>query len=429
MKDWLRKFALFRMLGHWRWFVFYLFIPVWRAKLGYRKSLRRVREKFGRQKLKVVFVVGQTSKWKCQSVYDLMKGSSHYDPVIALVICDFEQGYTREAKAATTAAHEEYFRARGMKCVRGYSPETGRNIPLRELDPDLVFYSQPWYVDECQCPYAVADRALTFYVPYYVTNLESVSFSCGNTFVRSVFGYITLNAEVASVYRKAYAGLTCAARYLGLGHPALDVFRSVKSGTREVRTVIYAPHWSIDHPGNLNVENYSTFLETGMPILTFAESHPEIRWVFKPHPTLRSTLKNSGAWKDDAIDLYYRRWEKLGVACYDGSYIEYFKNSDALITDCGSFLVEYACTGNPIIHLISPTRKVFAQNGLEKVFDTYYQSCDAQDLYRLLQEVVLDSKDPKRGVRMAAIRAAGLCETDAAAQVVKYLEDLLAGEK
>lgn len=411
-----------KRLGHWRWFLRYVVIPVLVAKIGYRKTLRRLRLKFGNEKIKVFFVVGQVAKWKCQTIYDLMLKSKDFEPKIVLTICDFEQNLSADRKKLSIEETEAYFVARGMSCVRGYSVETGCNLSLSMLNPDIIFYSQPWEVDFCQYPYAVASRALTFFVPYYVTNLESIAFACDSPFQRTLFEFIALNEAVADAY--AHWSKVRAGRFIGLGHPSLDLLQEMVGGT-PAEYVIFAPHWSFDHPGNRNSENYSTFLETGWPMLRFAEAHPEIKWVFKPHPTLRHALKASGVWTPVEINEYYMRWEKVGTACYDGTYGDYFRRSRALVTDCGSFLVEYACTGNPLIHLISPRRNVHAVNGLQGLFDTYYQVYNAEELGAVLQTVVIDRKDPKREARMAAIQKAGLVGGRAANRILIHLRELL----
>jgi len=43
------------------------------------------------------------------------------------------------------------------------------------------------------------------------------------------------------------------------------------------------------------------------------------------------------------VESYYAEWHNLsnGFVYDEGDYFNIFKSSDALITDCGSFLAEY----------------------------------------------------------------------------------------
>ena len=40
----------------------------------------------------------------------------------------------------------------------------------------------------------------------------------------------------------------------------------------------------------------------GKDILDYAKSHPEINWVFKPHPRLRTELTYSNVWTKKEVD-------------------------------------------------------------------------------------------------------------------------------
>lgn len=160
-------------------------------------------------------------------------------------------------------------------------------------------------------------------------------------------------------------------------------------------------------------------------MLSYATSHPEIKWLYKPHPTLRICLEASGVWSRAKIAAYYAAWEALGCACYDGSYPSYFKSSRVMITDCGSFLPEYGCTGKPIIHLISSTRKIYREDGGVDAFESYYQAHDCVELEKLLQMVVVENRDPKKASRLEALSEAGLLGNNAAQNVMDYLSTIL----
>ena len=55
----------------------------------------------------------------------------------------------------------------------------------------------------------------------------------------------------------------------------------------------------------------------------------------------------------EQVEQYFDEWRAIGSIKEGTSYMELFANSSCLITDCGSFLTEYAFTGKPVIHLVS----------------------------------------------------------------------------
>lgn len=409
-----------KLLGHIRWYYRYVYCPVCEAKRGYSDVLPRLRKEARSRKLRVGFVVGSLSKWKCQSVYDLMRKSDRFDPVIVLTICDVEGELIADQRAKVIKSGFEYFTSRGMACQVAYSIDEGRCVPLSKFNLDIVFYSQPWGVADCQLPHRIANRALTFYVPYFVPNYGGVAQDCESPFQRTTFAYFTPNEKWSKAYADHLIGKCRANRFVATGHPALDGIHS--SGANKY--VIYAPHWSIDHPMNENSENFSTFLKTGLSMLEYAQSHPELNWVFKPHPTLRSVLAKIG-WDERQIDSYYSAWCSLGVYCSTGDYIKYFCDSRAIVTDCASFLVEYAATGKPIVHLKSKTAKIKPISFMADLFGSYYSVLEGERLTPVLDQILLAEEDPKRDVRIKEVSQAQLMGGHAAENIVSSIGELL----
>ena len=99
--------------------------------------------------------------------------------------------------------------------------------------------------------------------------------------------------------------------------------------------------------------------------------------------------------------------------------------SRAMITDCGSFLTEYACTGKPIIHLVSSTAKLKPLKPSADLYATYYQVHNVKELDEALDSVVVKALDPNRERRLTKVREAGLLDNYAAQNIMDELENLL----
>ena len=401
---------------------FYEFPPCLLALLRYRKRLQEVRAAYLERPVRVLFSVNCLAKWKMQTLLDKMKGDKRFEPVVAITIMDAENGLPVECKKDVLASLGRFFKSQNVPVVCAYDCEKNAAVPFQDFHPDIVFYQQPWGIAKCQQPQSVARYALTCYVPYFVVNYGGFDFDCELLFHRVLWRHFILNELWAKAFMDDQRWYGRAGKVIATGHPMLDLFNARKGDASEKRYVIYAPHWSCN-----TGEHFSTFLENGRLMLEFAKSHSELNWVFKPHPTLRRTLVELCSWSAAAVDEYYSEWERIGIVCLDGNYVDLFRDSKAMITDCASFLIEYACTGNPIIHLISSNARYRPHPISERLFASYYQVNNWDEFRTALEEVVVRSNDYKRDERLANVKEMKLCDTCAAQNIVDYLDGVLSG--
>ena len=363
---------------------------------------------------KILFMVSNTCKWKLQALYDLLKRDSIFEPTIVLVRQDTECGLTGERLRMHFNECRQFFDRRKMTCVCAYDFKRKKDIPFKRFHPDIVFYQTPWSIPSVQSPYKVSKYALTCYVPYYVSTNSQCERGIQEPLHRLLFRHYLFNQFECDFLSWNSTKFNYSGTVEAVGHPTLDQIRQgVQSYTGPQDLVIYAPHWSLSDPRTLNDLRFSTFLENGRQILDYAKQHPEIKWAFKPHPTLRGTL--AAVMSQDEIDDYYSSWEKIGEACYTGDYVSLFARSRALITDCDSFLAEYGCTGKPIVHLISKgfERKKFLL--FSDLFENFYQVRTNDELWPIFKMVVEEGKDPKLNSRRMALEKCELNNHDSSA--------------
>jgi CDP-glycerol glycerophosphotransferase (TagB/SpsB family) len=136
-----------------------------------------------------------------------------------------------------------------------------------------------------------------------------------------------------------------------IGYPIYDEYQEAKFNTSiwkvaddNLKRIIWAPHHSIE--GNNGLLKLSTFLENADSMLDIARKfHEKVQFAFKPHPMLLQVLYNHPKWGKEKTDKYYKEWENgKNTILTTGSYMELFKSSDAMIHDCGSFIIEYLYT-------------------------------------------------------------------------------------
>lgn len=393
-------------------------------KYKYWRTICRLRKVYGKSKIVVAFCVSEIAKWKSQSLYNQLAQTETYRPVIFVYPSPLEFDSKDTTIESFLERKIDFFKAKGMEVVNVWDSSSNKCVIPEVSRPDIVFYQQPWDTPPFPTPSQIADYALTFYVPYFLVNNFAIKLETCQLLHRLVFGYILQNKEHARLYevelkKKHYAG-----RCLGLGHTIVDTL-TTRIAEQEEDYVIYAPHFSFPIPGLKRPVTYSSFLENGRLILEFAKQHPEIKWVFKPHPLLKVELKKTHIWSDSEVDAYYAEWAKVGLVCETSDYIEHFQRSSAMITDCGSFLTEYSCMDKPLIRLYYHKDNLPPNPMLEKLYSTFYYAHNNNELADLLESVICRREDPNQEERHNEVVRLGLNQGNTSHRIIDYLDKLL----
>ena len=392
-------------------------------KKNQKKVLKKLRHKYKKEPIRVAFVCFEASKWKCQSLYELLSDSEYFHPFILITKNNAPQNSSKPMTAQEVSDTYKFFKEKGLETFLAFDLESQRPVPVKEFEPDIIFYQQPWYIFTSQGPVVASKFALTCYVPYFVANVSSY-LEYGLRFHRYLYKHYILNKLIFDFYSKNMENNGKNLRITG--HTQLDYFylNREKIDKTEKRYVIYAPHWSINYPP----ENYATFEWNAREILEFAKKHREIEWIFKPHPILKHRLKTQNIMSAVEIENYWGEWAKIGFVHENGDYMDIFSKTRVLITDCGSFLTEFFLTKQPVIHLVS--EKSYPYNpSAEKIVQNYYSVRNTEELKNILELVVLKREDPMREQRENAINELGFKDVFAAKNILKDIEaDLLTND-
>lgn len=370
------------------------------------KVLERLRNQ---NHYKVVFYVYDCSKWKCQSLYELMDSMNEFSPLIVVTKNAAENldnpSYQTKEEILETF---EFFKNKGMNVKLGYDFENNRHIPFKEFAPDIIIYQHPWYVETSQGPVVCSEFALTAYVPYDIatTNLES---DYNLRFHNYIENFFVFNDKFKEYY--APRMINKGENLVVTGSPSLDYFIN-NPPKNEKQYVIYAPHWTVNHSHTIA---YSTFTETGLFMLDYAKHNPQFNWLFKPHPMLKKALIDNNIMTKEEVENYYNSWQE---ACYDGDYLKYFNDSQLMITDCSTFLLEYAATQKPLVRLVSEDMPEF-NSTTEEVVKSYYNVSTLEELKQFLDMILKQHKDPLKEIRKSFINE------NAAEKITLHLNSIL----
>lgn len=384
---------------------------------NYSNNLSRIREKnCNGEIVNVCFLFNEFSKIKTQSLIKEFQADERFNVLVAITTLAGIPYHTQQRTVLENI--ESYFNRKGIEVIICYNKENGRPLPLPKTI-DILFYQQPWQIHGVHSVKQVSETSLTFYVPYFVPNYGDLMMDCMG-FHKNLFRYYVLNDDFYEMYYKEMAPYNRNLKVVG--HTVLDYFLE-KPRQNGNNLVIYAPHWSIGE----HSEKYSTFLWSGYFMLAYAKKHPELQWIFKPHPTLKRQLLNRCMLSIEEIQDYWREWESVGKVVEGTEYQTLFNNSKCLITDCGSFLVEYFPTARPLIKLTSNISKQPC-DALKKILKHYYNVDNQRELAETLDAVLIEKKDPKRYERTQAsqefLRSNGIMETSAS-RILQDIKEIL----
>lgn len=386
-------------------------------KKNKKQVLKRLKKKFNNEPLKVVFYVYENCRWKSQSLYDLMLEDERFEPLIVVTKNCAKENNANFQSIEDIKATYNFFKSKGMRVEYGYDIEKDLFIPLKNFKPDLIFYSHPWYIETSQGPVVCSKFALTYYVPYFVPS-TIIYYEYGLRFHQYLHKHYVLNETLKEFYNQVQTRKS--SNFVTAGHPQLDYFYLNKKSV-EKKAVIYSPHWSVLTNAGAR---FSTFDWNGEFILEFAKSHPEIEWIFKPHPLLYNHIIHSKYWTKEKLDNYYNEWKSIGEFYDSGDYLDIFNRARAMITDCGSFLTEFFCTEQPVIHLVNDNAVEY-NNDVKKIVKSYYQVHDINELQDYLDKVILKKQDNKKEERLALMKSLGLKDNYCAQNILKDIEEEL----
>jgi len=160
--------------------------------------------------------------------------------------------------------------------------------------------------------------------------------------------------------------------------------------------VLWNTHFTFD------VVQWSTFDLLGMDIVSWFAQHPRFALIFRPHPLLWRRLKSAFNFTDADVMALKKELSDLGIIVDERADSRHvFAASKALISDVGSFLMDYLVTGKPILYLRDPLGLGLNEEGDELV-SNFGKAETIGEVGIFLSELEL-GEDPYREKRLAAI--------------------------
>ena len=322
-----------------------------RHVVDYRLRIKKVDHK----KINVVFVCHRPAIWESlRSVYDAIKADDSFNVHIVAIPNKKELhslGLNHEVYESEGA--EEFWKKYG--CINGFDYEKKEWFDLRKLEPDYVFFQQPYNITRCEAykSWNVGQYAKICYLNYFspVSFNEIYDECTPSDFLRDISFYFTQNKKdhdfIVDRYRRlGFYDTNC----IMTGYPRYDYLKKI---TRESDIwhdkqhkkfrLVWTPRWTTNE-GNCH------FFDFKDSLFEFCIEN-DVELVFRPHPQAFLEWAATGEFSSEQQKKLRKLFEENELLHLDesGDYLSMFYSSDCLISDFSSIVYDYFLTGNPVI--------------------------------------------------------------------------------
>lgn len=369
-------------------FIKLLLLPEWfvytRIKTPF--LVNRLRKK---EQIVVAFVIFELGSWKTENLYLSMLSHNRFCPLLIVVPSLDNANENNILKAYLLKKKYTFFELNDGETIK------------KRFHPDIIFYQKPY--SRCfkkSVFYRNNLSSLFCYMSYCFRN-TTLNFN-QNSFFHNYAWQIYVENNIMKKELELFmdnkgknlvvTGLTVMDDLMKNKENYVDPWKPLGNRKR----IIYAPHHTI----NNEIVNRSTFLQYYDFMLELAEKYKdEVQWAFKPHPLLKAKLYK--LWGEKKTNDYFARWSYLENTQYEyGEYMGLFKYSDAMIHDCGSFIIEYLYTLKPVMYLANnDVLDEHTNNQTRKSLELHYIGRNRKDIETFIQNVIA-GKDVMREERL-----------------------------
>ena len=334
--------------------------------------------------IKVAFLSFYFEAWDAlDEIWQLMVADERFEPTVISIPRRLtgEVGFIDEDRVS------EFYDSVGVPHLRFNFEDSAEGLlRLKDMAPDYVFINYPWQRNY-QPGYRVeqlSEFTKVCYVPYYSMPLVNEPGETGiapHLYQQRSHQLASMVFTQDSTVRAAYAQTERGNSHVYLtGSPKIDaLLRDAKAGAqtwpiaakkvhhgqpvpqRNYR-IIWAPH----HSYGPNWLNFGMFAQMYQGMLKFAQQHPHVDIVLRPHPFLFGTLQDRGVISATELDDWLEDWQDLSNTSIDtdGGYAALFRATDLMVTDGISFIGEFPLiTGKPTVFLENPGHWEFSPLG------------------------------------------------------------------
>ena len=356
------------------------------------------------ERVRAVFFVASAAMFPARPLFDAMRRDPRFDARVA-PIPDL-RGLGSDPDAALARCRSALARDLPEEAILPVARNPDGSWPdvLSDFGADLVCHPSPYELSDFRYNprWCVGRRVLPIHVNYgYFRSAYDRDVMARESYALFWKAFFECDATLAE-YR-AHSVLHGANADV-VGYVKMDALAAAKpwprNGSR--KRVLIAPHHSVEGGANdtLALSNFQRYADF---FLALPERHPEIDFVFRPHPFLFTVLSNPSKWGRAKVDDWIARMKAHPNIRWsdEGDYFPVFASCDACVQDCGSYLVEWFYTGKPCCYLLKDPSDIdakFAPLGKDCLSHCYL-AYDEAAIESFLRDVVEGGNDPKSAAR------------------------------
>lgn len=395
----------------------------------YRKSLKdmiavrkRLNESYKKDnRIVVIFLVNYVSCWsKMVNLYEKLKANPLFKPIIVCVPYFYRVSEIRCNKNQKNETYE-YFISKGYDAVNAID-SNGKWVDLRSFEPYYVFCARPYNncLPKCYRSGSISKYALLCVILYGETISSSEAKEVINHgYFKNVFCYFSFDDTEKEIFieKNKFGIQNNIQKCEALGKVGLEyIVKKKKDKDNSRRKVIWTPRWS--------VKGGSNFFVYKDVIFELANIYNDIDFIIRPHPLMFTNFISSGIMSLEEVNSFKDKCSNSQNITLDNNkeYIETFWQSDLLISDFSSLLIEYLVTAKPIIYCLHRTRFEYTDIG-KKLLSSVYLANDKDDLIKEF-ELWHSNTDIKKEERSKLIKELEIegCSNRIVNKLIEYIE-------
>lgn len=374
-------------------------------------------------KIRVLFVLQYAQIWtSLRSVYQSLSASDNLDVKVL------------KSEFIHASASDDNMMQLDLLCHHEkIDAETNVDSVLSDFQPHVVFVQNPYdstRVQALQSYRLVALGIRVAYVPYGIEmggGLDNIQYQ-----FNSEVQQLAWRVFVRSSRNKAMYAKHCDvgdSHVVVTGHPKFDaqldidayiINPKLKAKIAGRPVVLWTPHFSVGLPAS-----WSTYRIYNQVIMQQTLARQDVFFIIRPHPLFFKEMLRQHLWGIEGEAEFRSRCDQQDNLWLDetADYTESFYASNAIMTDVGSFLLEYLPTKKPILYLHHP--QGLGLNDDADLVEHYYRADKPDDIPNYIDMVSkgLDLMKEKRTL----IQDEFLFGLDGSAgqRIAKYLIDEL----
>ncbi len=351
----------------------------------------------GKENINVIFLAIHDAVWKYEELYRFLQKDNRF--TVEIVVVPLVRNGIADIRVYNQTLG--YFKDNGYPTVSSYDNETSSWLDIKELiQPDVVFFTNPHKLTFDQYYIEHFSDKLTCYVPYAFVVIDNIESHYNKLFHHSLWRYFVETKDhyqFSKIYNKYNPNNVIVTSFPGLDEIFNDNYTPTNTwkpyGTELVKKIIWAPHHTIKNQGE--GLDYSSFMLYSAFFIKLLEGNKSIQMAFKPHPLLREKLYKDEDWGETRTNDYYALWDSLpNGQLEEGSYIDLFHFSDAMILDSTSFIVEYLYFDKPLFFTMRDNTILERFNSFgKKAFGYMYKGNNKEEISDFIEDVVIKKND------------------------------------